>query len=294
MRYHEIINELTGVKRFRDMTSTQVLDYIKQKLGAGPVEILGKGAHGAALQIGNNVYKFWMKDSAYTDFVKYCLRYPNNPFLPKFKSDIKQMPAFFRRHMAAPDFVNYVKMEKLEPISDFSYENYEFKLRIPEGATGGHGDVSVVTLGMVEAFCTNVANIDNVIQTFIETFSAYRNFNYKIDYLPESLKLFLSTMADLRRMNHYMDLHDGNVMMRGDQLVILDPIYDRDDLDLNRAFAMFEKGFVDQEQYGKPAVTSKVAQRKTQDGKPAMTSKINSGYHSTDKDYNNTNEKDEE
>ena len=261
MRYQEIM-ELAGVKRFKDMTSEEVLRFIHEKLGNGKMRVLGKGAHGAALQIGDVVYKLWMRDSAYTDFVKYCQKHPNNRFLPRFTSAIKQMPAFFDRHKEAPDIVNYVKMEKLQPIMNNSYEDYEFKFNIPVDAEDGYGDVSIVTLGMLDGFFTHVSDTPNIFEKFITTFSQYREFNYKVEYMTEDLKLFISTMNDLKRLNHKLDLHDGNLMLRGEQLVILDPIYNPDDLKLARQFEQYDDGMLDKSEHGKPGVTSKFSQQK--------------------------------
>lgn len=247
------INELAGVKRFRDMPVADVLSYFKSQMGNGPVTMLGKGAHGAAFMIGNNVYKMWMQDSAYQAFVNYALQHQDNPFLPKFYSGIKQMPAFFIRGANAPDKVNFIKMEKLSG-TEFEVKQYTFDLNytmndsISEARKKFYTTVSwsVVTQLLLRP---NVRG--NEMQVFLKGLKHEKGYEYTEDDLSPALKLFIETIKGILQLNRDLDLFADNFMMRGDQLVIVDPIYDNDDYLANRDFVY---GF--DNTYSKPAVTS--------------------------------------
>jgi hypothetical protein len=58
------------------------------------------------------------------------------------------------------------------------------------------------------------------------------------------------------------DLHTGNFMMRNNQLVILDPIHNEIDSNLNDDFAEFDRRWGGSLVMGKPGAMSKHAQSK--------------------------------
>lgn len=259
MRYTEIM-ELAGVKRFRNMTASNIIKYMKQNFGQGRVELLGKGSAGVAVKIGNVVYKFWMVDSAYTDFVNYCLQHQNNPFLPKFLSNIKKTPAFFIRHADAPDYVNYIKMEELGSNMNIDALDYEFKFNLPEEITANrkqYGDPSSITMEEVAERIKYMKESDNPLQDFVDGFSN-KEITYQVDQMSKELRLMVQTLCDIRNLGHEIDLHEDNIMWRGNQMVILDPIYSYGDHDINSNFKEFDKAFKT-EQGGKPAVQSNYA-----------------------------------
>lgn len=261
MRYSELL-ELAGVKRFRDMTASEILDYYKSLLGGGgrDIMVLGRGASGAALQIGNNVYKFWLVDSAYKDFVTYCLAHSNNPFLPRFLSGIKTMPAFFIRHEDAPDNVNYVKMEKLSTGGSrtawYSFElNVEFH---DEDDKDERGHLASVYLRDVMYIVEMIGNTEIPYQVeFLNRLNKSKGHTYKQSDLSSELVLIVDTLVAIKQLGHTLDLHGDNLMYRGEQLVILDPIANKDDLALNRAFDKFDQKLFHNPDDGKPAVMSK-------------------------------------
>jgi hypothetical protein len=260
MRYKELM-ELTGVKRFHDMTATEVLDQFRATYGNGPIKLLGQGANGAAVMIGDSVYKFWLLDSAYTAFVQYCKTHESNPLLPKFTSQIKKMPAFFIRHADAPDYVNFVKMEKLA--SNRSILNYRFDLKYQpyeeQFAEIDDGEVDITTIKLATALFYFDRLQDSeipILTQFTKYLSGYHHMNYKPDILGDELKLFLTTLHDIKQLGFTLDLHDENFIMRDDQLVILDPIANTDDLMLNRAFYKFDEKLFRDENEGKKAMKS--------------------------------------
>lgn len=91
-----LLNELTGIKAIKDKNPLEILQWIKDQIGAGRtgLRFLGKGSHGVALTDGTTVFKFWHKDSAYEQFVDFA-RYKDYDCLPKFKSGVRHLPFSF-------------------------------------------------------------------------------------------------------------------------------------------------------------------------------------------------------
>ena len=253
----EELEELAGVKQFQNKTASEILAYYKHKLGDGPIKVLGSGVHGAAVMIGNNVYKMWMQDSAYQDFAAYALKNQNNPFLPKFLSEIKRMPAFFRRHGGAPDVIHYIKMEHLTPVD----KQYSFQLNMSSEDADVFG---VLTLREILDVLEMVHDSEGrSLQTFVDCMIEKLDYEYTVENIPSDLKLLVLTLMQIMSLNpeHYPDLHLGNFMMRDDQLVILDPIHNEADSSLNDDFAEFDLRWRDNPNMGKLGVTSKHVQQ---------------------------------
>ena len=231
----ETLNELVGVKKFRGMTATEIQDWIDNNLGKGDARVLGRGAHGSAIMLGQNVYKLWLQDSAYEDFVNYALEHTGNPFLPQFLSGIKQMPAFFLKHKQAPDYVNYIRMEKLTLALGKNF--YVFNLT--NGLTlNWHQALEVFYDLQRYNNATDIPSNLNYITTLI---SEQLGTDVTQEHLPLDLMTFLHTLMDIRNLGHSLDIHHMNFMMRGKQLVILDPIKNESDNNLNHQFHMFDR-----------------------------------------------------
>ena len=260
MRYQEIM-ELAGVKRFKDMSASDIINYIKKNLGNGPVELLGKGSQGVAVKIGGSVYKFWMVDSAYTVFVKYALQHQDNPFLPKFLSGIKQMPAFFARHKKAPDYVNYIKMEELSDNIMYDAMTTVFYFEIPPEVLANNktwGDPGSFTMEEILDVMKFMDTSDDPYQKLADKLSS-SDFPLKAEWMTDKLKMLVKTLYEIMQLGYELDLHEDNILWRRSQMVLLDPIYDADDHRLNAAFKRFDSSFKTKKG-GKPAVQSKFAQ----------------------------------
>ena len=238
MRYSEI-DEMIGGKKFQNMTSQDIEKYFRG--GLNSVKLLGSGMHAVALQIGNEVYKFWLLDSAYEAFAKYCLSHQDNKFLPKFHGDIRTMPAFFLRHEGAPDVIKYVKMEKLNStnLNNHSWEVHpEFQDPDEEDEWSSYRYVKFET---VVSLCQTALFKD--LQGLTDALSKLANQRIPYDsktFDPE-LTLLVNKQMDIIEFNeqYRLDLHGGNVMARGDQLVILDPIAYEKDVNINNEFLKF-------------------------------------------------------
>ena len=107
--------ELLGVKHLYDKS----LDAVEKEFTKGSVyKRLGQGATATAFAQGDEyVYKFWLQDTAYEKYVEYCLDNQDNPHIPIFYSDIKNLHSFFTRVENFPDKIRYIKMERFKPIN---------------------------------------------------------------------------------------------------------------------------------------------------------------------------------
>lgn len=247
MRYQEL-NELMGVKRFANMSTDQIIKFIQKEFGDdGKMKVLGTGANGVAIEVGGVVFKMWMHDSAYSDFIKFVQSHPDNPFLPKLLSGVKKMPAFFLRHEEAGSVVNYVKMEKLEPISSMMSFGWKLKER-PDYADDDESDNDTgVYSANLEDVCWFMNDINPseipITVRFCGWFSSKKGMTYKADEVDPNFRLLLDTLYEIKYLNrsHSVDLHSGNFMKRGKQLVILDPITNPMDMALNNKLDRFNK-----------------------------------------------------
>ena len=105
-----LLTELTGIKAIKDKNPLEILQWIKDQIGAGRtgLRFLGKGSHGVALTDGTTVFKFWHRDSAYEQFVDFA-RYKDYACLPKFKSSVKHLPFSFTTKSIDAFFDDYTK-----------------------------------------------------------------------------------------------------------------------------------------------------------------------------------------
>jgi hypothetical protein len=199
-----LLNELTGVKSQANKTGMEILTMLKKEYGIK----MSTGLYGVVLvnPKWDYVIKFFAKDDCYLKFVKYAMSHKNKHF-PIFKKPPMEMKAFFRGlDSLKVDLDNYyaVKIEKLDPLlKSVSTKEYH-ALRV------------VTEPSFIEKYdeCSNK-------ETFLK------------DYLASSLKPFdlnpyrsfadaVSEVYSIKGSCSF-DLHTGNMMWRGDTLVITDP-----------------------------------------------------------------------
>jgi hypothetical protein len=228
------ILELLGVKKFAGMTSREVIDFVKS-MDSSKLKVLGRGANAVALTDGKAVYKFWLVDSAYEDFIKYAAANQSNPFLPKLLSPVKTLPAFFVRSAKAPDVVKFVKLELLEPLSGaWGIEDEE--LQITKGSEQKL-EIKNELFGIIER------NHQKPFKEVLQKIADEAWEKTAVSKLNPAIVKLAQAIYDVQKMvgvnAHLLDLHSGNFMLRGKQLVIIDPIANRADLRLNNEFEVF-------------------------------------------------------
>lgn len=244
MKVAELLTELIGVKKFKDMSSDEIRTYLEKTFNAanGPmkVKLLGQGAHAVAVQIGNYAYKFWLVDDAYERFAEYAIKHQDNPLMPKIYGGIKSVPAFFLKHEAAPARVKYVKLELLQPV-----ESEQHSLVVLEN------NPSTIRL---DRFIANTyrwihdADWQKSLMSWIPGAVRPPSFEFPegttFDDLSDELKLWATTCRELYDINNQesdLDLHSENLMARGNQPVILDPVADENSMNLNLMFERFNR-----------------------------------------------------
>jgi hypothetical protein len=149
---------------------------------------LGKGSYGLAFEKTGYpwIFKIFTTDDAYLNYVKYSLANKSNPNVPRFKGGLIKIN----------DHTFAMRIEKLKPLE---HRNYQ---------TGS--DIRILA-SILSVLSTTIDEIDEGNLEFIkETYPGV----YKI----------LSHYD-----NHFcftFDIHGGNIMMRGNVPVIIDPIFD--------------------------------------------------------------------
>jgi hypothetical protein len=200
------LTELVGVKSLYNRDLEGVLKSIEQ---AGD-QVIGKGAYGIAVKNKNGeIIKFWVEDSAYDDFIDYIIKHPSK-FFPKLLSKPKQLSTFFTRPVGFPDKIKYVYMEELGPwkVND---DGAEVEIMMKLSAKFESEDIAV-SKWKSDAKLKDNKDLRKVIAIIGE----------------ENLKEFYHVSHDLIKVmeakGHKLDIQGANLMMRGDQLVILDPV----------------------------------------------------------------------
>lgn len=199
--------ELVGVKAFKDLNANEVAKALISD---------GKGRHSNGLfgvtiipEHGDFVYKAWIDDSGYEDYVKLAKAHKDNPMFPRFLSDIKTLPVFFKQEHKQHEKIKIIKMEKLKRL--------EFDSPLDLAANVIHS--------MLSRYVGDVSNEklkELILQKFEQNGITEEDVN--IDQTIEWLNL---THKVMRSSDFYSaDVGStGNVMRRGNQLVVNDPIY---------------------------------------------------------------------
>ncbi len=190
---------------------------------------MGSGAEASVGQHPTKPYvvKVFPASSAYMLFLDFVKQHPDNPHLPKFSRYSRVIP-----HTKGS--MSYVRMEKLRPISSNNlYAGYmpeityawviaeKYKIRL--NRIFHH----TVTNRLKNAFYIDTDTLVQEIQS--GSIDEFHDLWNHISGYP-SLE-WTSIIDDLFLFWHQnqsqidMDLHDGNFMLRGRTLVIIDPFY---------------------------------------------------------------------
>lgn len=204
MRANEFeLDEITGVKKFHDLTAQEVLYEITQLTG---LRLIGFGSFGYVMESKdpNWVYKFFKDDTPYLTFVNYVLEHPSIHY-PKIKQAPKMMRAFHKRWQDESNNYYVVLMERLK--KDVSTGEADF-------------------LNELMHF-----NLDHAPDMLPPTYKKYNRDNITFEQLSETypwiktFKVAIDNIKPLLTGKTIMDLHEGNIMIRKDgTYVIIDPL----------------------------------------------------------------------
>lgn len=206
MKLITILEQLQGVKKYHQLTWNELVGELA-KVG---IRSLGKGRFGQVFYKAgwNYVVKVFENDSAYLEYVDFCIKNPN-PHYPKFIKKPLNMHQFHVRTNHAEKMMQIVKIELLQPLEESWYAlNLEkiFKL-----LTKQVSEIEIFNPHTNQYESFNDAN---------EIFNLYKRYDVE------------SLISAIYRIKHHfpnykLDLHNQNLMQRADGTVVLsDPIYD--------------------------------------------------------------------
>lgn len=235
------LDELLGVKKFYD----KHLDDVKKAFvsNGSLYKKLGSGATATAYAQGDEyVYKFWLMDTAYEKYVDYCLDNQDNPHVPVLYSDIKNLHSFFARTSDFPDKIRYIKMERLTPLKD--------NTKWP-GVTAKNSKNKFYTYveTIIDFILESIQTGDDINSISDFKKEMFNDPTVEIDVSDKAWKdmyEIFKIMLDLfHTMDYHADYHAGNIMMRGDTVVITDPYCDDESIELSDdiAGAMYKLSF---------------------------------------------------
>lgn len=230
-----LLKELLGVKKYANHSSSEIEALLKK---GGEFVPIGKGVHASAFLYNNKVYKFWVADRAYEKFIDYVMKNQDNPWLPKLHSGIKTMPPFFKHYKDVKD-VKWIKMEKLEKLT-----GHLIRLNNGNSKDDGHDDDSEFSE------MASVTDIINLSTCYVDPTILLKSFPDSIESLRVKFKLhvtdkhtlkYLKILHDLNKFKMWFDLHEENLMSRGNQMVLIDPLKHSKDLSFNKFLDSFER-----------------------------------------------------
>lgn len=235
------LDELTGYHKYEQHTFSEFVSTILKDQGYK----LAKGAFAFVLiPPGKDyVYKCWVSDKGYEHFMKIVQENQGNPFLPKLLSKIHKVPIFFKRPETIDGHVNVVKMEKLEPLRNGGGDF----VRMADAFMRWEDLTKERVLAAVKKKISDPNKAKGGAQKALHRFAKRKigrnTYNNETKYYNAEARAitlanrlwerfdipkFLDAIVPIRNIRDstrelVIDLHDANVMMRGNQYVITDP-----------------------------------------------------------------------
>lgn len=191
------IFELTGIKNFPDIKYNE---YIKKFVTSLGFKLIGEGENAQCFLGKTSVLKIFKNDKAYENYIKLLKSIPieYKMYTPKITS--------IRNYPPNPE-IKFIKLEKLEKFQSNTSNSKTFK--------------QIFKL-------YNIPNKKykslNVLNNAIKDDKSY-NLN-DIKYLKQFPIEFINFIVWLyhnKKEKDIWDLHDNNIMMRGDIPVVIDP-----------------------------------------------------------------------
>ena len=196
-----LLSELTNFSAQHDATFFDALNAFVAKHGleafeGGQAVVVGRGLH---------VWRAWFNDPGYERFLKYIEANKGNKFLPRILSRVREEPTKFKRSPARN--IKYVKIEKLTDPGKTSLTDALDMLHFASIPTDKLPSTAEELAELSSTFCK--PNQSEVIRgVFLKH------------------KEFFEVVLDLIKNHNANDLTSGNVMMRGEVPVIIDPFKD--------------------------------------------------------------------
>lgn len=214
----ETINSLMGVNKFHNITWKELTALLEYEYG---IEVVGSGSFGTVFwhPSWNFVYKIFEEDTGYMQFVEYAMKHPHNPHLPKILRAPRQIHAFHMRHHQTSPKLWAVKIEKLDGVvgearAFLNDGRVWFATRrfVANQLDPNDDDMSI-----------RGHPVDSS-QHLEDVFNKFQQFDLR------GIVTTLADLADECDISPFdFDLHDQNFMMRGNDIVIIDPMVNDED-----------------------------------------------------------------
>lgn len=185
--------EIHRFKKWGDLADNYAFEHGFHRLGSGQFAgVYGHPTYPYVIRI------FAKGDEGYIKWLKFCLAHQGNRFIPKFKGKPVQ---------AAPSLY-VVRMERLKPIPSSQEDD-------------------IRTLSWVISHYSLMMDPDQYAQYTEETRLAIERLfpDFRTDADLKEIGLFMSPENNRDVVE---DIHDENVMLRGEQMVITDPFAPKD------------------------------------------------------------------
>lgn len=239
--------ELAGIKQFRTLKPEDAVERLTREhaIKRTSLKLLGNGANAVALTDGTNVYKFWREDSAYEKFINFCLRHDSD-FLPKFKSKIKVIPKLLKAQ-GKPIDIKYIKMELLSPMKSGDFMPIWLDPAIAKHVETFKNRAWFEVIFDCSEGNTPAKALEKLLTKVVPATPDFQPLEY-IEQVNPALKELIGIacgLAELLDTYDRFDYHLANMALRGKQPVILDPIVNEQDLDINdqllRLYKVYER-----------------------------------------------------
>lgn len=191
-----------------EIVAERLQNYVKRlkKLG---IKRLGGGSFANVFQhptLPDVVVKLLVEnDWGYEQYVKFSQKNPANKYVPKILQVVNADQAFDKKHEADVENLRLIFMEKLQPALDDDYLEFA-------------NDCSATLYLKGNA---NFARMDSAINYMNSVSTWVQLSTQKKDPQLAALAQFIVKTRGKR--GAALDMHSGNIMMRGNQVVVTDP-----------------------------------------------------------------------
>ena len=180
-------------------------DYLRRLVDALNIKKLGSGAYSNVFQhphYSNVVVKVYTaRDKKYARYVKWCLAHQSNPYVPQIIGQTEYVSPISRGKESK---YNILFMQKMEPVSEAAFARL-----------------------LSKSFTKLTSEDRELLKDVIDSYDMEELF----DRLNSFVKRGVADSSFVEIWNHVktygrqnFDLHHGNVMKRGTQLVVTDPV----------------------------------------------------------------------
>lgn len=213
-----ILAELHGYKRYLDKDFFELM-YGIEKMTNGGATINDHGEFSVVVipKSGDKVYKVWTNDDGYESYYHVCQRLQGNPFVPKV-SRIHKLPIFFKQPESVDGFLKIVKIERLTYKGDDQLAHSGLTLFLK----------TLITKSGLTGY--TAGHIEKDIELFLKLHQEYDILKGQgkdlYDVLVAIRQILVNNEDDIQ-----LDMHEGNVMFRGNQPVIIDPTCVTDEME---------------------------------------------------------------